>query len=339
MTRRTSDDVSTRAASATLHIDCARRGERALDGNGEAPDTRLVLLESKNRNMQRAIATARQAAASDLPVLLVGEGGTGKSTLGAAIHRWSPRRDGPFVRLACTTLASESSTIQRIARWRSPTPRHVRAASRGTLFLDEVGEMPLDLQAELSRLIAEDCPPRDDATALNRADARIVAASPRDLETAVHAGRFRQDLFFRLNVVTIMLPPLRERREDVAFLVDRLLEQVVRRHGGRPFAVAPEVRRALVEYDWPGNARELVNVLERAVVLAPQNTITMSELPDRVRSRPTLASTSAHTSLQDLERLQIRRALNDSRTLRDAAAALGINPSTLWRKRKRWGLE
>jgi two-component system, NtrC family, response regulator AlgB len=329
-----------RAASATLHIDWARRGgERALEGSAEVPDARLVLLESSNRNMQRAIATARQAAASDLPVLLVGESGTGKSTLAAAIHRWSPRRDGPFVRLPCTTLASESPTTRRIPRWRSPTPRHVRAASRGTLFLDDVGEMPLDLQAELSRVIAEDDLPHGDATTPTRADVRIVAASLRDLEAGVHAGRFRQDLFFRLNVVTIVLPPLRERREDVAFLVDRLLEQVVKRHGGRPFVVAPEVCRALVEYDWPGNAREMVNVLERAVVLAPRNTITTSELPDRMLWRPAATSRSPHASLQDLERLHIRRALDEAPTLREAAAVLGINPSTLWRKRKRWGLE
>jgi len=156
---------------------------------------------------------------------------------------------------------------------------------------------------------------------------------------SVHAGRFRQDLFFRLNVVTIVLPPLRERREDIALLVDRLLQQVVSRHSGRLLVVASEVRRALVEYDWPGNARELVNVLERAVVLAPGKTITMSELPDRVRSGPALAGTSAYTSLQDLELRHIRRALDESPTLRGAAAALGINPSTLWRKRKRWGLE
>src|SRR5262249_43909765 len=154
--------------------------------------------------------------------------------------------------------------------------------SGGTLFLDEVGEMPLDLQAELSRVIAEDDRRHGDAPTPTRADVRILAATPRDLEPGVHAGQFRQDLFFRLNVVTIVLPPLRERREDVGVLVDRLLEQVVRRHGGRPFIVASEVRRALVEYDWPGNARELVNVLERAVVLAPRNTITMSELPDRL---------------------------------------------------------
>jgi len=307
-------------------------------------DARLVLLESNNRAMQRAVATARQAAVSDLPVLVVGESGTGKSTLAAAIHRWSPRRDGPFVRLQCATLASESPTTRRITRWTrrfttpSPTSQHVRAASRGTLFLDEVGEMPLDLQAALSRLIAADDRPGGGGLTLKRGDVRIVAASARDVEAAVHAGRFRQDLFFRLNVVTIVLPPLRERRDDVAVLVDRLLEQVVKRNGGRPLAVTSEVRQALVEYGWPGNARELVNVLERAVALAPRNTITMSELPDRLRSRPDTASTSPHGSLEELERLHVRRALAEAPTLREAAAALGIDPSTLWRKRKRWGL-
>jgi two-component system, NtrC family, response regulator AlgB len=330
--------VSTRPGSTTVHVDCAGSG-------GERADPHLVLLESNNPKMQRAIATARQTAPSDLPVLLVGESGTGKRTLAAAIHDWSPRREGPFVRLPCTTLASESAAARSIRRWTpritaaSLTPRHVRAASGGTLFLDEVGEIPLDLQAELSRLIAEEDTPHGDRTALKRADVRIVAASRCDLEAAVHAGRFRQDLFFRLNVVTIVLPPLRERHEDVPFLVDRLLEQMVKRHGGRSLAVTPEVRQALVEYDWPGNARELVNVLERAVVLAQRDTISMSELPDTLRSRPAAASTSPHTSLHELERLHVRRALAESPTLREAAAVLGINPSTLWRKRKRWGLE
>jgi two-component system, NtrC family, response regulator AlgB len=284
-----------------------------------------LLLESSTRTMQRAIATARRAAVSDLPVLLVGESGTGKSTLAAAIHRWSPRRDAPFVRTRWTR------------RFTGP-PRHVQAASRGTLFLDEVAEMPLYLQTELSRLIIEHDQPHGDGITLRRADVRIVAATARDLEAAVHAGRFRQDLFFRLNVVTVVLPPLRERREDVEFLVDRLLEQLVKQHGGRPLVVASEVRRSLVEYDWPGNARELVNVLEHAVVLAPRNTITMSELPERVRWRPSVVSTSPHASLEELERQHVRRALAESPTLREAAAALGIDPSTLWRKRKRWGL-
>jgi NtrC-family two-component system response regulator AlgB len=290
--------------------------------------------------MERALATARQAAVSDVPVLLIGEIGTGKSTLAAAIHRWSPRREGPFITLPCTALADGFRSNGCGPRQTGSPARRadglggkLDAASGGTLFLDEIADFPYDLQFELVRLLG------DQPGNWGALDARIVAATHRDLQAEVHAGRFREDLFFRLSVVTIALPPLRERPEDLPMLVERLLEQLVERHGRGPFALTPEVLRALAGYAWPGNARELANVLERAVVLATGTTITTAELPDSVLAQGGASAGSTHGSLEELERQHVRQTLAESPTLEEAAARLGINASTLWRKRKRWGLE
>jgi two-component system, NtrC family, response regulator AlgB len=305
----------------------------------------LALLESRASAMHRAIAVARQAAVSDVPVLLIGEIGTGKSALAAAIHAWSRRRDGSFVTVSCTALSREPPSNGRNVRGAafftrgSHAFRQLQAASGGTLFLDEIADLSPELQFELLQLLGDPHAPRIEGGRPPELDGRIVAGSHRDLEAEVRAGRFRDDLFFRLSVVTIVLPPLRERPEDLALLVDRLLEQVAARHRHGHLTLTPEARHALAGYRWPGNVRELANVLERAVVLAGNDTITTAELPDNVIAPANTESISRSDSLKDLERQQVRRALAESPTLEEAAARLGINTSTLWRKRKRWGLE
>ena len=170
----------------------------------------------------------------------------------------------------------------------------------------------------------------------------MIAATNRDLEADVRAGRFREDLFFRLNVVNVTLPPLRERRADLAALTDHLLAVVAARHRRAPLHLAPEARRVLTGYRWPGNVRELMNTLERAVVLSRGDTIRTEDLPDRLLApAPAAAPATPPTdlSLEELERRHIQQVLGDSTTLEEAAARLGINATTLWRKRKRYGLD
>src|SRR5262249_8044058 len=173
------------------------------------------------------------------------------------------------------------------------------------------------------------------------ANARVIAATRKDLEAEVAAGRFREDLYFRLNVVAIVLPPLRQRREDVDALTDHILARLASRYGRPAVGVSADARRQLRAYRWPGNARELVNVLERAVILSREDTVTSAILPDRLLGRPPRPPASAPPSglsLEELQRRYIEDVLADSRTLEEAAARLGINPTTLWRRRKRYGL-
>jgi len=328
-----------------LEVQILRRDNRVLRRAVEEP----VLLESASPAMQRQLTTARQAAASDVTVLLTGESGTGKNVLAAAIHAWSPRRDGPFVTVACTTLAEhllESELFGHVkgaftGAWKDK-PGRFEAAEGGTVFLDEVGDLPIDLQVKLLRFLEEHRFEHVGGSETIGVDARIIAATNRDLEADVRAGRFREDLFFRLNVIGIRLPALRERMEDLPQLIDHLLLVLSARHRRGSIQLAPDARAALASYDWPGNIRELVNALERAVVLSRGDTMRAEHLPDRLlaplrQSSP--AASEVSLSLDELERRHIQQVLAEAATLEDAAARLGINPTTLWRKRKRYGID
>jgi NtrC-family two-component system response regulator AlgB len=282
-------------------------------------------------------------------VLLSGESGTGKNVLAAAIHAWSPRHGGPFVTISCTTLAEhllESELFGHVkgaftGAWKDK-PGRLEAAHGGTVFLDEVGDLTVELQAKLLRFLEEHTFERVGSAATIEVDARVIAATNRDLEADVRAGRFREDLFFRLNVVGITLPPLRERNADLPALTDRILANVAARHRRGGVTLAPEARAAIAAYRWPGNVRELVNTLERAVVLSRDDTLRAEDLPDRLLAPappPPLPAPTASLSLEELERRHIEQVLAESATLEEAAARLGINPTTLWRKRKRYGIE
>lgn len=325
-----------------LEVQKLRRENDSLRRTIEQPP----LLDSKSARMQRVLETARQVAESDVTVLLTGESGTGKNVLAAAMHRWSRRRDGPFVTIACTTLAEhllESELFGHLrgaftGAWKDK-PGRLEAAQGGTVFLDEVGELSADLQAKLLRFIDEHRFERVGGAETIAVDARVIAATNRDLEAEVDAGRFRHDLFFRLNVIGIRLPALRERREDLALLTDHIVEQLGARHHRDALQLADGVAPALAGYDWPGNIRELVSALERAVVLARGDTIRAEDLPDRLVAPPaTVPTATTGLSLEELKRRHIQQVLADSSTLEEAAARLGINATTLWRQRKRYGL-
>jgi len=308
-----------------LEVHGLRQENRRLRTAVEEP----ALLESASPAMQRVLATAHQVAASDVTLLLTGESGTGKNVLASAIHRWSPRRNGPFVTIACTTLAEhllESELFGHVrgaftGAWKD-RPGRLEAARGGSLFLDEVGELPPELQAKLLRFLEERRFERVGGAETLEVDARIIAATNRDLEAEVRAGRFRDHL------------------EDLPALVDIILARLCARHGRGLLTLDDAARAALAAYRWPGNVRELVNALERAVVLAHGNTIRTDDLPDRLVA-PALDGPPppSGSSLDDLEQRHVRQVLAESSTLEEAAARLGINVTTLWRKRKRWGLD
>jgi NtrC-family two-component system response regulator AlgB len=330
--------------------------DRALEVVGLRRDNRELrraiddppLLDSRSEGMRRALDTARRAAESDVTVLLLGESGTGKNVLARAIHSWSERRAAPFVTVSCTTLAEhllESELFGHVkgaftGAWKDK-PGRLEAAAGGTIFLDEIGELAPELQAKLLRFLEERRFERVGDTRTREVDARIVAATNRDVEAEVAAGRFRSDLFYRLAVVSVRVPPLRDRREDLAALVDHLLAVLAARHRRSRPRIEPEALQAITAYAWPGNVRELANALERALVLSRGDAIGAESLPDAVLAPPRELPVEASDSLalEDVERRHIQHVIASSPTLEDAAARLGIDPTTLWRKRRRWRLE
>ena len=256
---------------------------RAWSGTGDEPYRAALLRHSANAATARAIAMARQAATFEVPILLCGESGTGKSVLAFAIHDWSIRRAQPFVAVSCRGSQLARRDLRGVTEVVSASPldeeRKLRVPA-GTLFLDEVGALSSDLQATLIRFLDEECA----GTHGHRFGwgTRVIASTSRDLEQDVREGRFRHDVFFRLNVVTIPLVPLRERPEDLPQLVDDLLATLCARHRRPRLRLDPRALALLATYAWPGNVRELATVLEHATVLARSETIDVEDLPDRV---------------------------------------------------------
>jgi two-component system, NtrC family, response regulator AlgB len=303
-------------------------------------------LESMSPLMAHVIETARHVAATDANILLLGESGTGKGELAKAIHRWSNRSDGEFVTINCPSLSAELLESELFGHNKGSftgatqsTVGRVTQADGGTLFLDEIGDFPLVLQPKLLRFIQDKEYERIGDPVTRRADVRIVAATNRDLENMVKAGAFRQDLLYRLNVITIELPPLRERPEDVPHLAAHFLARFAANYNRPARGFAPEALALIGNYTWPGNVRELQNVIERATILSPGDQIEPRHLAiggsGNVEARQRVGTA---ISLDELEKLHIQQVLATSETLDQAAKTLGIDASTLYRKRKTYSI-
>ena len=302
------------------------------------------ILKTGNAAMQRTINLARQVAASDTNVLIRGESGTGKGILARAIHAWSKRAGKPMATISCPTLSPQLLESELFGHAKGAFTGAIRenvgriaASEGGTVFLDEIGDLPLEIQPKLLRFLQDREYERVGESRTRRADVRVMAATHVDLETAVAAGKFREDLLYRVKVIQLDLPALRERTEDIQMLAERFLSEV---RGAKPIGgFTPEAIDVLKRYAWPGNLRELHNVIERAVFLCNEDLIAAAHLPTEFSGRAVATEEIGDAvSLEKLEEMHIRRVLAKYKSLDEAAKILGIDLATLYRKRRKFGL-
>jgi len=337
-----SPDQLRMAASKQLEIRQLAARLEALEGEVSKSNDGL---ESHSPAMMAVLETARQVAITDANILILGESGTGKGELARAIHGWSRRARKGCVTINCPSLTAELMESELFGHSRGAftgasesTLGRVNQADGGTLFLDEIGDFPLTLQPKLLRFIQDKEYERVGDPVTRRADVRILAATNLNLDEMVREGRFREDLLYRLNVITLKLPPLRERGEDILELAERFLARFVKDYARPARAFSQEARSALLAYHWPGNIRELRNVIERASIICAQTEIEPSHLgfgEQPVGNNPRIG---APLSLEELEKAHISAVLAGTDTLEAAARTLGIDSSTLYRKRKHYNL-
>jgi two-component system, NtrC family, response regulator AlgB len=318
---------------------------RPLDG---AVFELLAQSHGLDRHMRHALNVAFSAAATDATILVRGESGTGKSVLARAIHAHSARSANPFVAVHCPSLTDEMLESELFGHVTALSPDtaqgpvgKIASAEGGTLFLDEIGDLSIALQPKVLRLLQESRYERVGETQARVSNVRVLAATARALEADVAAGRFREDLFYRLNVIEVSLPPLRQRTNDILPLAEELLRFLTAQCDKVITGFDALVKQAFVRYLWPGNVRELRNAIERGTILSPGPSIQLCHLPPQIVNLNSLhskASSSPEISLEQIEFNHIRRVLASTATLEEAAAQLGINPSTLYRKRKKYGM-
>jgi len=302
-------------------------------------------IDSRSPAMQRTLAMAHQVADSEATILIRGESGTGKTILARAVHSWSPRLSKPFGTVSCPSLSAELLESELFGHAKGAFtgalrdyPGRIAACEGGTLFLDEIGDLPLTIQAKLLRVLQEKVYERVGDLETRKANVRIIAATNVDLESAIEAGRFREDLFYRLNVIEIAIPPLRDRREDILPIADRFLAFFAKQNHRRTIGFTDQAGSALKNYDWPGNVRELRNAIERAVLLCNEDRIDIQYFPLKIASSERLAGAGDLISLADLEQAHIRRVLAASKSIEEACRILDMDSVTLWRKRKKYGI-
>ncbi|MBC7659781.1 MAG: sigma-54-dependent Fis family transcriptional regulator [Chitinophagaceae bacterium] len=295
--------------------------------------------------MQKLISVARSVAPTDATVLITGENGTGKSVLAKAIHMWSLRKKKPFAVVSCPSLSGELLESELFGHNKGAftgairnNPGRIEACEGGTLFLDEIGDLPMPLQAKLLRFLQDREYEHVGDNTTRRADVRVVAATNVKLKDAVKEGRFREDLFYRLNVIELGMPSLRERSEDIELLAEKCLIEL--RRDKRISGFSEGAMNLLRTYKWPGNIRELRNIIERAVILCRTEIVETSDLniEDTTAALSKTKETVKFETLEKIEEQQIRKVLAASRSMDQAAQYLGIDTVTLWRKRKRYGL-
>ena len=315
-------------------------------------------LVGHSAGMVAVMKQVARVAPTQATVLIAGETGTGKELVARTLHRYSDRAERRMVAINCSALAEGLLESELFGHVRgaftgavASRPGLFREADGGTIFLDEIGDISAGMQARLLRVLQEQEIVPVGSEAPVRVNVRVIAATHRDLPAMVREGKFREDLFYRLHVVTIALPPLRERREDIPVLIEHFLTTLAARHGRGPIALDPEAQRLLLQWDWPGNIRELENVLERAVVLSPRDVIGTEHLPPGFRPRPAVSVTPVdpaapaaategdlELTLEELERRHVIRMLGVTGGNREETARrLGISRRTLTRMIQRWG--
>jgi two-component system response regulator AtoC len=302
--------------------------------------------------MRRIYDLIERVAPSDTAVLITGESGTGKELVARALHRRSPRQVGPFVAINCAAMPEnllEGELFGHVkgafTDAKTGRPGLFQQAHRGTLFLDEVGELPLGLQPKLLRALQEKCIRPLGGQTESPFDARIIAATNRDLETAVGEGRFRDDLYYRIHVIQIDMPPLRTRGNDILVLAQHFVERFASITGKPVRGILPAAAEKLLAYSWPGNVRELQNCIERAVTLCRYSEVTLDDLPEKIqnsRRAPTVIPSDEPSDLVSMEEIERRYVLRvfeaTGRNKSLAAKILGFNRKTLYRKLRRYGV-
>ena len=313
-----------------------------LEGQLSRPGSDIELAVTSDPKMQRLMEVAKKSASSDATILMLGESGTGKSALARQIHRWSPRAKEPFVTVSCPSLSRDLLESELFGHMKgaftgavATTWGKVAAADRGTLFLDEIGELPLEIQPKLLRLLQEREYERVGESKIRMANVRIIAATNRNLKEAVAKGTFREDLLYRLDVISLEFPPLRERPNDILSIAENQLQQLVRQSGRSMTGFTEAARAVLQRHSWPGNIRELRNMIERATILATSELIDVVDLPTSLSEiHEESPMVGGAYSIEEVEAEHIRRVLARSKNLQQAAAILKLDPTTLLRKRK-----
>jgi DNA-binding NtrC family response regulator len=311
-----------------------------------------------SRPMQEVFRIMKRLADKDATVLILGESGTGKELVARAMHQHSGRRHAPFVAVNCSAIPSTLVEAEFFGHERGAFTDAKEAhagkfeqAHKGTLFLDEVGDLPIDAQAKLLRVLQDREVTRLGARKGVKVDVRVLAATNKNLELAVRTGQFREDLYWRLNVMSLKLPPLRDRPEDLPLLIDAVIQRLARDTGLPVSSLSPEARRLLLAHDWPGNVRELENTLQRAMVLCEGTSLLPRDLPPRIRGEagddgpgndgpgPASLSEAVRRAVERVERTWIQVALSEHRGNRTATAdSLGINRKTLFNKMRLYDL-
>ena len=321
------------------------------DSNAQSPET---LLDSSTPLMTEVMDTLLRAAKSPASILLLGESGTGKSVVAHAVHQQSHLADRPFITVSCPSLSKElleSDLFGHVKGAFTGALRDhwgkVKAAAGGTLFLDEIGDLPMEIQPKLLRLLQEREYERVGENITRKAEVRVIAATSQDLKQRVAAGAFREDLYFRLNVITAELPPLRQRQGDLIRFAGHYLNHFAALCGRRLGGFSEAVSAAIRAYSWPGNLRELRNAIERAVIMAKSDKINLEDLPAELRGQAVSGAkgngapleVGSLVSMEKLEEAHLRKVLERTSNLAEAAQVLGIDQATLYRKRKKIGLE
>lgn len=319
-----------------------------------------VILIGKSKAIEEILSLILRVSRSDSTVLIMGESGTGKELVARMIHSKSDRSSKPFIPVNCAAIPSELLESELFGHERGaftgavqPRSGRFELANHGTLFLDEIGDMPLHLQVKILRVIQDKTFERVGSSKPISVDVRIIAATNKNLENEVKEGRFREDLYWRLNVVPILIPPLRERKDDIPLLCEYFIEKFEKKFG-YSIRISEEVFEAFKNYSWPGNVRELENLIERFFVLSENQTVTLKDLPDRIlhsekgfarevipdELNPFASSIDLNELLREYERKLILHALKLNSWIKSKAARyLNINRTTLIEKMKRLGIK